>query len=209
MKINSIKLNIDNNSIILRSPELHEAEALLSYFKQLFHESSSFLNLPKDHYDNQNSDSQKKFIEQFNNSLQSFVIVAVLSDKIIGHIIIDNYAFNRSNHRAKLVMGMLECIQNKGLGSALLRYSIEHLEQANISSLELQVKSYNLKAIKLYEQFGFIRVGTIIAAAYIDGEYIDEYLYQKLSPSLKKILENNKSADEEEVMEEQSIKFAF
>lgn len=196
MKINPIKPLADNNAIVLRTPEVHEGNALLTYFKQLFHESSQFLNFSKDHYDNKGCENQEKFIAQFNSSQQSFVIVAVLYDNIIGHIIVDNYAYERANHRAKMVMGVLEGFQKKGLGSALLKYALEHLEQANISSLELQVKSYNLKAIKLYEKFEFRCIGSIRAAAYINGEYIDEYFYQKLSPLLKTKLDNKEGSVE-------------
>lgn len=142
-------------------------------------------NFSSNFYDNKNKDYQESFIDGFNKAQQSFVILAFLDDEIIGHIIIENLGFDRANHRANVVMGVLSKIQNKGLGSQLLQYAIEQLNDANILALELQVKSFNLPAIKLYEKYNFFCVGCIHAAACIDGEYYDELIYQYFSPLFK------------------------
>lgn len=189
MKINKTIFKVDHNEIVLRSPEIFEAGQLLTYFRNLFHESSHYLNFPSDFYDAKNKDHQENFIDLFNKANRSFVVTAFLDDEIVGHIIIDNLGFQQASHRAKVVMGVLNKVQNKGLGSQLLQYAINHLDEANILALELQVRVHNLPAIKLYEKCNFVRIGHIQAAAYIDGEYVDEFVYQRLSSTLKETLE--------------------
>lgn len=181
------------NGILLRSPEISEAESLLNYFRKLFHESSQFLNFPSNYYDDKNKEGQEKFIEEFNKSPYSFVLLAFIGQEIVGHIIIDGLGFERANHRAKLVMGVLNKVQDQGLGSQLVNYSLFHAESAGLVAIELQVKSFNSKAIALYEKFNFERVGCIQAAARIDSEYYDEFLYQFISPAFKLALKSSKS----------------
>ncbi len=195
MRLTPSMFRNDPNTIIIRTPEVHEGEALLSYFRALFHESSQFMKFSSQFYDQQTKDFQEKFIESFNASERSFVLLAYAGISIIGHIIIDNYGFERANHRAKLVMGLLKQYEGIGLGSALLTRAIDAAEQSGNLVLELQVKSFNNRAIKLYEKFNFEKVGCIRAAAHIDDEYYDELIYQYIFPSLQ--LKLNHSANEQ------------
>ncbi len=194
MKIHPINFKIDHNEIILRSPELSEAGLLLTYFQNLFHESSIFMQHESNFYDDKIVADQERFLNLFNGSDKSFVIAAFLGPEIVGHIIVDSFGFTRTGHRAKLVMGVLNKMQHQGLGSQLLKLAIEQSEATNTHSLELQVKSFNAPAIRLYDKFDFERIGSIPAAACIDGEYSDEHIYQRLSLSLKSILESQRSS---------------
>ena len=193
MKINPINFEMYDNEIVLRSPELSESGLLLIYFQNLFHESSKFLQHESNHYDDKSTEDQEKFLNLFNSSHQSFIIAAFLGREIVGHIIVDSFGFTRTAHRAKLVMGTLNKVQHQGLGSQLLKLAIEQSEATNTLSLELQVKSFNESAIRLYEKFNFVRIGCISAAACIDGEYSDEHIYQRQSLSLQSILESQRS----------------
>ncbi len=48
---------------------------------------------------------------------------------------------------------------------------------AEIKNIYLEVRTDNTNAIKLYESFGFKRVGTMPEKIFIDGKYYDEYVY--------------------------------
>ena len=64
-----------------------------------------------------------------------------------------------------------------GVGSAvmeeLIRFAKDHELIKNIS---LGVKASNERAIKLYERFGFVKVGSHKDYFNINGEYDDEYI---------------------------------
>ncbi len=175
----------DSNKIVIRTPDVHEGEALLFYFRALFRESSQYMKFSSQFYDEQTKDFQERFIEKFNASERSFVLLAYVGQEIVGHIIIDNYGFERANHRARLVMGLLREYEGIGLGSALLAKAINVAQELGNLTLELQVKSFNHRAIKLYEKFNFEKIGCIRAAACIDDVYHDELIYQYISPVLQ------------------------
>ena len=49
----------------------------------------------------------------------------------------------------------------KGIGNALLDYSIEFAKNSGIKTIRLDVYEKNIPAIKLYEKNGFIYTGTV------------------------------------------------
>ena len=49
----------------------------------------------------------------------------------------------------------------KGIGNALLNYSIEFAKKSGIKTIRLDVYEKNIPAIKLYEKNGFIYTGTV------------------------------------------------
>ncbi len=53
-------------------------------------------------------------------------------------------------------------------------------ERVGVWNLSLRVRTFNTPAIALYEHAGFFRVGTMQAAALIEGLPEDEHIYQRL-----------------------------
>lgn len=92
-----------------------------------------------------------QFYSEFNQA-SDFHFKIILNDKIIGFIF------------SIFILGDLNinniCIipehQHKGLGSLILNYTLERASQNDSNYAYLEVRSNNLKAIKLYEKFGFI-----------------------------------------------------
>jgi len=97
------------------------------------------------------------------------LIIAVKNDK------------NPNNNKENLIVGVNELIRdwndincafihsfyikegyrNQGIGTILLKESIEILKKENIKKIELTVDPKNYAAIKLYEKFGFKRIAFI------------------------------------------------
>ena len=50
-------------------------------------------------------------------------------------------------------------LRGQGIGSSLLEFAIEHLKKTGMEVMRLHVSKDNLKAIKLYEEYGFIYSG--------------------------------------------------
>ncbi len=46
----------------------------------------------------------------------------------------------------------------------------------NLNRIELNVYPHNLRAIKLYEKIGFVKVATLRQSRYMNGKYIDEII---------------------------------
>ena len=60
-----------------------------------------------------------------------------------------------------------------------MEYTIESAKP-RFSRLELTVRTFNPSTIALYEKCGFEKVGLLKNAAFIDGEFMDELIYQRL-----------------------------
>jgi [ribosomal protein S18]-alanine N-acetyltransferase len=70
-------------------------------------------------------------------------------------------------------IAILQAFQSKGYANMLLEYS---LKQLNGKDLQLEVKTTNLKAISLYEKFGF-KIIKKLTSYYPD--HIDRYLMKR------------------------------
>lgn len=79
----------------------------------------------------------------------------------------------RMNNRAELGLTVLKSEWNKGLGSQLLQKAIEFAKSNDIEIINLEVRSDNLRAIHVYEKFGFRKIGTSPAYFKIADSYID------------------------------------
>lgn len=78
--------------------------------------------------------------------------------------------------RAELInINVLEDYQNKHIASQLLQYMINDCKNKKVTSITLEVKETNSKAIYLYQKYGFKQVG--IRKGYYQG--IDGILMEK------------------------------
>ncbi len=93
-------------------------------------------------------------------------IIAEYAHKIVGFII----GVKLNEKLAKLLMiGISESLQNKNIGSDLLKYFLKKISDEKIKFVELEVRIDNKKAIKFYEKHGF-KIGNKISAFYQNGE---------------------------------------
>ena len=65
----------------------------------------------------------------------------------------------RMKHRAGVGIAICKDYWGLGIGSAMLSELIGIAEKEGITQLELEVNKDNKQAIKLYEKFGFYKVG--------------------------------------------------
>ena len=68
---------------------------------------------------------------------------------------------------------MLAEFRGRGIGSALLRETLQAARARGLTRVELAVREGNGSAIALYERFGFVREGVQRKAIRVDGAYED------------------------------------
>ena len=84
-----------------------------------------------------------------------------------------HYYPRRMSHRAELGITVLMSEWGKGLGSRLMETVIDFAEKSGIEIIELAVRSYNERAIRLYKKHGFESIGVYKSYFKIDEKYVD------------------------------------
>jgi len=113
---------------------------------------------------------EKVVFDILNNTFTNYYIYKV-NDMPVAFI---NYQI--MYERAELIqINVLETFQNKKIASNLIEFMINDLMKNNVSSITLEVKETNVKAIHLYKKYGFKEIS--IRKGYYNG--IDGILMEK------------------------------
>jgi RimJ/RimL family protein N-acetyltransferase len=99
--------------------------------------------------------------------------VALVGEKVVGWC--DALPIGRPTraHTGVLGIGVLAEFRGRGIGTALIRETLERARELGLTRIELSVREGNARVIALYERFGFVREGLQRNAIRIDGEYQD------------------------------------
>lgn len=101
--------------------------------------------------------------------------VALVENKIVGHIDLKSPNLKSALHRMMLGMAIEQNYRSKGLGTALLKTALNWAkEQKNICWIDLGVFEDNIVAYSLYKKFGFIERGRQDDAFRVDGYVIND-----------------------------------
>lgn len=117
-------------------------------------------------------DGEAEYIRSILKDEKSCSFFAWRNGEIIGDVSLSGLP-RRMNHRAELGLTVLKSEWNKGLGSQLLQKAIEFAKSNDIEIINLEVRSDNLRAIHVYEKFGFRKTGTSPAYLKIADSYVD------------------------------------
>ncbi len=179
MIIKSKTIQLKNGQqIILRSPRPDEAESLLQHLRISHSESYRNLNHAPHYWSGFSAEDEGEILADFESSKSKFMLSAFSGDKIIGGLGFVGSVGDFLKHNARIGMSIQKAFCNSGLGTEMMRYSLDLGKQHGFHRVELTVRTYNEAGISLYEKVGFQRVGLLKSAAFIDDEYVDEYLYQ-------------------------------
>lgn len=100
-------------------------------------------------------------------------LVAVIEGKAIGSLGLSRLEGRRA-HAGVIGMAVHDAYAGRGAGTALMAAAVEQADRwLGLTRLELSVWTDNLRAIALYERFGFEREGVMRRYAFRDGEYVD------------------------------------
>ena len=95
-----------------------------------------------------------------------------IRDRIIGDASLSGFS-RRMSHRAEFGISVVKSEWGQGIGRALLQKCIMYAKEHMIELINLEVRSDKIRAIHVYEKYGFRKIGTAPAYFKIDGEYYD------------------------------------
>lgn len=119
-------------------------------------------------------DAERDYISSILNSTSSVMCVAKRGDEIVGNASFNGMTRERLKHRGELAVSVKQSEWSKGIGSKLIDYIIDFAKNtAHAEIISLEVRSDNVRAIKLYEKYGFEKIGSFRGFFKVNGVYVD------------------------------------
>lgn len=103
-------------------------------------------------------------------------IVAVVGDRVIGHLFIQREDHPVTRHVATLGMAVDAGWRGRGVGSALMTEALRWARESGVEKVVLSVYPHNDGAIALYRKFGFVEEGRLVRHSRKSYGYEDEIL---------------------------------
>jgi RimJ/RimL family protein N-acetyltransferase len=108
------------------------------------------------------------------NSDSNLMVFGIIDDEIVSTVSLFSNRSARRMHVADVGITVRKSYWNQGIGSVMLEYTMNFVRSSKtIKKVNIDVKSDNQYAIKLYEKFGFKNEGLRTRALKIDNQFYD------------------------------------
>lgn len=168
-----------DRQLVVRTPELEDAEGLIDQMKIVDRETK-FLAREPDEF-NFTVEQERDFIRNCRHNEKICFLVGVLDGKIVSNCSV-GLVMNNKRYLHRATMGIVvkkEC-WHMGIGKIMMQACIQWCKEKDVEQLELEVVTQNERAISMYKHFGFEIYGERKhALKYGDGTYADEYFMIK------------------------------
>ena len=180
MKYKSIAVKDKNgNDIELRSAEVQDAEALITYLKVTNAESPYLICEPEEI--TLSLEQEKEIIIRKEDSERELLLLAFEDGKHIGNVSLMSVGSSmRYKHRCNIAIALYKEYCGRGIGRLILETILDVARKTGYSQAELEVVTENTGAIHLYESLGFVKYGQLPnSMRYKDGSTVDSFLMVK------------------------------
>ena len=155
-------------TIVRAQPE--DAAALLDYLKIVGGETNNLSfgaeGVPLD------LETEQNYLRMQAGSKDNAQYLAKVNDEIIGTVSL-NRKHTRMSHRGEFGISLKKAWWGCGAASALTETVLAFARENGFAQLNLEVRSDNVRAIRLYEKHGFRKLCTFPAFFRINGQDID------------------------------------
>ena len=138
-------------------------------------------------------EGEKKYLEENSNPEAVFSIVTLDEDKLIGSVGLE--LINHFNRKATLGIFIGDKdYQSKGYGTEAIRMILDYgFNYLNLHSINLQLMSFNERALKCYKKCGFKENGRTREDAFVNGNYYDTLIMDILEDEFEGCYIRNKN----------------
>lgn len=175
MAIRKNEYSLKEINVVIRTPELNDAEKIVNAIKEMDKESIFLAREPEEF--KTSIEREKELIEEWKSSKHILFLVADIDGEIVGTCGIYGDSRKRYCHKAEIAIAIRKKYWSKGIGRKLLEEGILWAKETNLIKLELNVDTENKRALSLYENIGFEIEGKIEKDRKLqDGSYCDSYI---------------------------------
>ena len=125
-------------------------------------------------------DQQRQRILDRTAAEREVLLVAVIEGRIVGSLGFGSRGLARFRHTGELGISVLEAFWGRGIGSALLSALCDWADLVGLVRLSLLVTVDNVRAIRLYERFGFTIEGRHRRDAKLSDGYHDAFTMARI-----------------------------
>lgn len=167
------------NDFIIENARPEDAAAILEYLKAVGGETDN-LNMGAEGLPT-TVENEESYLRSLTDSPDGVMYTAKEDGEIIGIAHVSRLK-RRMSHRASIGVSVRQCAWHRGVGTALMEALVAFARNNGMEQLELEVRSDNERAIRLYEKFGFQKIGTIPAFLKVNGESFDcDYMVLRIA----------------------------
>lgn len=169
------KMTLKNgDELMIRKAKVSDAKALLKYVNTIAGESNN-LTFGDGEF-TMTLEEEEGFLKGLEDRDNCYFIVVMKDDEVIGNGSLMGGTRPRTQHCATLGISILKDYWHLGIGHEIMK-TLVNCSKSNsiIRKINLQVKTDNINAIKLYHKHGFIREGRIERFFLIEGVFYDAY----------------------------------
>ena len=163
-------------SILIENATDDDAGAVVSMYRRVLEEGQWFITYP----DEFTGDAtwQAKIIREWNSEANSRFMVARTDGRIVGAVSISGGNKERAKHVGMIEVYVERAARGRGVGRALMDAAIVWAESNPIlHKLALHVFEDNVRAVKLYEDLGFVTEGRLVGEFQeVDGSLRNDLL---------------------------------
>lgn len=169
----SIHHTKNGQKFTIRQPTENDAEAIINHSKLIFESTDQVLTTLDEFAIT--VEQEKAWINSFNQSRNSIVLIAEMNNKILGLLFFIAGPKVKNSHTGEFGVNVNPAFQGLGIGRKLIETLLQWAKDNKmIEKVFLKVIVTNEKAIRLYKDLGFIEEGRHIKAIkQLSGEYFD------------------------------------
>lgn len=167
-------MSAENSESLYDIREITEADSskILRMILEMADESDNFPFTSEDY--GMSLESQRSFINYMHQMDNCIYYGAFVGEDPIGIIYLEGGHRRKTFHLCNLGMGIKKNYWGKGIGRALMDKAIAFAEKSEyIAKIDLQVRTDNQYAIRLYRSAGFQVEGRNRRALFMNGEFYD------------------------------------
>jgi RimJ/RimL family protein N-acetyltransferase len=119
-------------------------------------------------------EEETKTIDTIRKSENSVMLLGFADDELVSVANLGGKNRERMKHYATLGISVRQAYWHQGIGKAMMKKLIDFaIKNPVLEIIDLEVRSDNLHAIRLYQSFGFNQVGIMPKLMKIEGKYHD------------------------------------
>jgi len=161
----------------LYCPTMNDLSTYLDFINELVREGAEIEQSEEQTYEKEGEYLKEKLEKIVSGDEIS--VSAFLNDKLVGDAeIVRNPG--RSFTTGTFGIAIIDGYKDIGLGTEMMKILLEKAKESGYRMVILGVYADNLRAIHLYEKFGFVKAGTIPKYAYFEGKgFVDSITMYK------------------------------